>query len=107
MFCGSLALVTDHFEISHFNIACFSGFVVLVLSGFTAFLLGGFWPERPRNRYLMTEMLRQLYSPAAKPIDFPILSGDGILSGLVTLLQASCDGRLITSRFFLCARARL
>src|SRR5215469_13289744 len=86
--CASLALVTDHFEVSHSNVASFSRLLLLVLLSFPLFLLGRFRPKRSCNRYPMTEVLREFYSFAAEFVGFPILSCDGILARLVTLLQA-------------------
>src|SRR5215469_16377508 len=86
----SLALVTDHFEVGHSNVASFSRLLLLVLLSFALFLLGRFRPKRSSNRYLMTEMLREFDTLAAKLVDFPILSSDGILASLVTLLQTPC-----------------
>ena len=71
---------------------------------FALLLLGRLRPKRSCNGYLVTEMLRELYSFAAKPLGFSILSGDGILTSLVTLLQATCDG--LAASLFLCGRAR-
>src|SRR5690349_22520973 len=72
---------------------------------FRLLVLGRLCLKRSCNGYLVTEMLRELYSFAAKPIGFSILSGDGILTSLVTLLQATCDGGF-TASLFLRGRAR-
>src|ERR1051326_1369122 len=103
---GSLALVTNHFEVSHSNVASFGGLLLLVLLSFAFFLLDRFWPERSCDRHLMTEMLRELHSLAAETIGFPVLSSDGILTSLITLLQAACDAGFTASHFFLRRRAR-
>jgi hypothetical protein len=47
-----LALVTDHFEIGHSNVAGFGGFLLLVLLSFALFLLGRFCPKGTRRACL-------------------------------------------------------